>query len=171
MVYGAIVAVFGPLGMVAGGRLADRMAERGHNDSNLRVGPIAALALIASGLLYPIVSSANVAAALLVPTVFLTSAPLGVAPAAIQQMMPNPLRSLASAVYLFVINLIGLGSGPTAVALTTDYVFRDDNAVRHSLLVVAAASNVVSGFLLWRGMRHYRRGLEKLQEWGRPQTN
>ncbi len=31
--------------------------------------------------------------------------------------------------YLFIMNLIGLDLGPTAVALMTDYVFRDDRAV------------------------------------------
>jgi hypothetical protein len=30
---------------------------------------------------------------------------------------------------LFVINLIGLGLGPTAVAVFTDYVFNDGNMV------------------------------------------
>ena len=55
--------------------------------------------------------------------------PFGLAPAAIQQLMPNTMRGQASSLYLFVINLIGLGLGPTVVATLTQDVFHDKNAV------------------------------------------
>lgn len=51
-------------------------------------------------------------------------------------MMPNRMRGQASAVYLFVINIVGLGLGPTAVAITTQYVFGRDDAVSYSLAIV-----------------------------------
>ena len=38
VVYGSIVAVFGCLGIVFGGRLADYWAKRGRSDANMRVG-------------------------------------------------------------------------------------------------------------------------------------
>ena len=66
----------------------------------------------------------------------LAAAPFGISAAAIQQMMPNPMRGQASAVYLFIINMIGLGLGPTAVAVCTQYLFKRDDAVNYSLLVV-----------------------------------
>ena len=47
-------------------------------------------------------------AALMAPTVFFLSMPFGVAPAAIQEIMPNAMRGQASAIYLFVITLIVL---------------------------------------------------------------
>ena len=89
--------------------------------------------------------------------------PFGVAPAAIQQMMPNTMRAQASALYLFVINLIGLGLGPTAVATLTEDVFRDKNAVHLSLLVVGVVAHVVAAALLWLGLKHYRRSLGILE--------
>lgn len=64
--------------------------------------------------------------------------PFGVAPAAIQEIVPNEMRAQTSAIYLFVVNLVGLGLGPTAVALVTDYVFADDLAVRYSLVIVGS---------------------------------
>jgi len=71
--------------------------------------------------------------------------------------MPNTMRAQASALYLFVVNLIGLGLGPTAVAMTTDYVFADDLAVRYSLLSVATLAHVGSaGRGGNRGSRHLR---------------
>ncbi len=165
VVYGLIVAIFGTLGVAAGGRFADWMSERGQRDATMRVGLIVSLAWIPTGVLYPIVPDANWAAVLLIPTAFMTSAPFGVAAAAIQQMMPNNMRGQASAIYLFVINLVGLGIGPSAVAIFTDYVFRGDDSVRYSLLIVTTAAHLISAALLWRGLKPYRRSLDYLSEW------
>jgi hypothetical protein len=77
------------------------------------------------------------------------------------------MRGQASALYLFVINLIGLGLGPTAVAVMTDYVFRNDNAVNYSLLVVGTLTHIGSATLLWAGLKPYRRSLERLKEWAK----
>jgi len=164
-VYGLIVTIFGTLGVAAGGRFADWLAERGRRDATMLTGFIVSLAWLPFGMLYPIVSSPNLAAALLIPTVFLASAPFGVAPAAIQQMMPNAMRGQASAIYLFVVNLIGLGLGPYAVAATTQYIFRDDQAVRYSLLIVATIAHLVAAVLLWWGMKAYLISLERLKQW------
>ncbi len=165
IVYGAIVMVFATLGVVAGGWVADKMVARGRRDATMRIGLIVAVAWFPFGLLYPIVADASLAAALLVPSVFLASAPFGVAPAAIQQIMPNEMRGQASAIYLFVVNLIGLGVGPTAVAMTTDYVFRDDNAVNYSLLIVCSIAHVVSALLLWAGLKPFVQSLDRLKQW------
>lgn len=170
-VYGWIVAIASTLGIVAGGRLADWMVERGYRDATMRVGLIVSLAWLPSGMIFPLVSDATLAAWLIVPSAFFASAPFGVAPAAIQQMMPNSMRGQASAIYLFVVNLIGLGLGPTAVAMTTDYVFQDDNAVRYSLFVVATLAHVVAALLLWAGIKPFQRSLDHLQKWTAQQSN
>lgn len=164
-VYGWIVAIASTLGVAAGGWLADRMQERGWRDATMRVGLIVSLAWFPTGLLYPFVDNAWTAAALLVPSAFFASAPFGVAPAAITQIMPNPMRGQAAAIYLFVINLIGLGIGPTAVALTTDYVFRSDQMVNYSLCAVSAAAHIISTLLLWMGLKPYLQSLDRLQAW------
>jgi MFS family permease len=101
----------------------------------------------------------------LVPTIFVTSLPVGVAAAAIQEMMPNVMRGQASALYLFVINLIGLGLGPTAVALVTDYVFHNDNAVHYSLLIVGTIAHVGAALLLWLGLKPFVSSLDRLKDW------
>ena len=165
LVFGTIVAIFGTLGIVAGGWLADRMALRGYKDANMRVGLIVSLAWLPFGVLYPLVSSDTLAIVLMAPAVFLASAPFGVAPAAIQQMMPNAMRGQASAVYLFIVNLIGLGIGPTAVAMTTDYVFHDDFKVNYSLVIVATVAHLAAAALLWAGIKPFNRSLDRLKEW------
>jgi MFS family permease len=165
VVYGTIIMVFGALGIVFGGKLADWMVRRGYRDANMRVGMIAAMAWLPTGVLYPLMPDGNLAAALLAPTTFLVSMPFGVSAAAIQEMMPNEMRGQASATYLFVVNLIGLGLGPTAVAMMTDYVFRDDNMVNYSLLVVAAFAHAGSALLLWLGLKPYLNSLARLTQW------
>jgi MFS family permease len=164
-VYGWIVAIASTIGIVAGGRLADWMVERGYKDATLRVGLIAALAWLPFGLVYPLVSNGYWAAALLVPAAFLASAPFGVSAAAIQQMMPNSMRGQASAIYLFTINLIGLGLGPSAVAAATDFVFEDDQAVRYSLVSVATLAHLGATTLLWAGLKPFLVSLERLKQW------
>ena len=167
MTFGLIVAVAGTLGIIAGGRLADRLRLRGRLDAELRVALFAAVGWLPWGILYPLVPSGFWAATFLVPAIFFSSAPFGVAPAAVQQMMPNSMRAQASALYLFVINLIGLGLGPTAVALVTDHVFHDKASVGLSLLIVSLVADLVAIVLLWRGQRPYRESLDYLGRWNR----
>jgi len=165
VVYGAIVAVGGTLGIVAGGRFADWMASRGRADATLRVGLMVSLFWLLPGVFMYQVSSANLAVVLMALAQFFTSAPFGVAPAAIQQMMPPAMRGQASAVYLFVVNLIGLGMGPSAVAAVTQYFFGDDNMVRYSLLAVTTLAHAVSMLVLWMGLKPFRESLLYRDRW------
>ncbi|MBL8205848.1 MAG: MFS transporter [Blastocatellia bacterium] len=170
LVYGWIVTIAGPLGIVTGGRIADALIERGRREATMLVGMFAAVIYFAGGIFYPLMPSGQLAAAFIIPAAFFTSMPFGVAPAAIQQMMPNPMRGQASAIYLFVNNLIGLGIGPTAVALTTDYVFHDDQMVNYSLLIVNTVAHLGAALLLWAGLKHFRRSLDRLHEWNATRT-
>jgi len=165
IVYGSIVAVFGCLGIVFGGRLADWMAKRGRSDANMRVGLYSALGALPMVTLFPLMDTAFWASLLMAPTVFCLSMPFGVAPAAIQEIMPNSMRGQASAIYLFVITLIGLGVGPTAVALVTDFVFADDAALRYSLLIVTTLAVLMSIILLAKSLKPYRESVTRLEQW------
>jgi len=75
------------------------------------------------------------------------------------------MRGQVSAVYLFTINLIGLGAGPTAVALVTDHVFHSDGRVGSAILVVATTANLLSALILWSGRKAYVRSQDGLKEW------
>jgi hypothetical protein len=44
-------------------------------------------------------------------------------------------------------NVLGLALGPTLVAASTDYLFRDTLAVAHSLALVAAVAGPVASYL------------------------
>ncbi len=160
--YGAIVMVAGTLGVVSGGWLADRLSRRGSQDARIRAGLIASLVWLPVGVLFPLVPSPELALAMLAPAAFASSMPFGCAAAAVQEMVPGSMRGQASALYLFVVNLIGLGLGPTVVALFTDYIFADDAMLRYSLLIVATSAHLLSALLLWSGLAPFRATLQRL---------
>ena len=62
--------------------------------------------------------------------------------AALQMITPNQMRAQTTALYYFVINILGL-LGPTAVGLVTDFGFGDDDALRWSLAIVCAGASVL----------------------------
>ena len=75
------------------------------------------------------------------------------------------MRVQASALYFFVINLLGLTVGPTGVALFTDYVFRDDAMVRYSVACMAVLAGVfATGFLIYN-MGQYKKMVIESQAW------
>ncbi len=163
--YGSLVMVAGSLGIVFGGRLADALARKGMKDSNMRVGLLAAILTLLCNVVY-LVDNMTLLWVIMFFNVFTVAMPFGVAPAAIQEVMPNSMRGQASAIYLFVVTLIGLGIGPTAVALVTDYVFQDDYAVRYSIFWVASIITLGSIVLLWKGLKPYLEARETLAAWG-----
>ncbi len=165
IVSGLLMSTVGVLGILAGGHFADHLARRGYADANMRLGLIATLAWFPTGILFPLMPTGLSAVALLIPTYFMVSAPWGAAAAALQQVVPDRMRGQAAAVYLLAVNLIGLGVGPTAVALLTDFVFEDDSALNLSLLIVGTVSHIAAALLLWKGLRFFRESLERLRLW------
>ena len=95
---------------------------------------------------------------------FFISFPWGAAPAALQMVTPNRMRAQISAVFLFSINLLGIGTGPTLVALFTDHLFKSDNALHYSLAITVALSAPLAFFLLRLACNAYRHRYERLTE-------
>lgn len=162
-VYGVIVMICGSLGIIGAGRLADHLRARGRANSNIYVGVWIAIIWIPIHFLMLLAPSGVWATVWLVPAATLAAAPFGVAASAIQQMMPANMRGQASAVYLFILNLIGLGIGPTAVALFTQHVFHKDDALRYSMIIVFCAACLLSAALLARCLKPFLTSLGRLQ--------
>jgi MFS family permease len=163
IIYGLIVMVFGCLGILFGGWLTDRWLAQGRSDAALRVG-ICAAGVAILGSVYLLAGSGTLAAFLMVPSVFALGMPFGAAPAAIVAIVPNQMRGQTAAVYLFIVNLISLGLGPTAVALVTDYVFADDAALRWSILIVGTVANLAAIAFLAAGLKPYRETVRRSRD-------
>lgn len=165
VVYGSFVAVFGCIGIVSAGRFADYLRQRGRGNATLFVGMLVGIVSLPVNCLLYLAPSATWATIWLIPGCALAAAPFGIAPAAIQQMMPASMRGQASAVYLFSINLIGLGIGPTAVGALTQYAFRSDSAVRYSLVIVTSAACALGAVLLYGALKPFLASLERVRVW------
>ena len=160
--YGALVGIFGSLGIVSGGRFADSMLHRGIQDANFRVPLYASIGLLLAGCWWPLAKTAEAALLLVIPFVFLQASVFGVAPAGLGQAVPPKMRAQSSAGYLFVINIIGLGLGPSAVALITDYAFRNDAHVGWSLFVVCGGGILCSVGLWLAGLKPFQKSLREI---------
>ena len=157
LVYGVTTAICGAIGLLLGGAFADRLFSRGVLDAHLRIVRLAVLTSAPFLIAMPLMPDATLAAVVFAPAFLLASMHGGVAGAALQVISPNRLRGQITALYFFVANLIGLGLGPTAVALVTDYGFGDDAALRYSLAVVAAVALPISALILTFGFPAFRR--------------
>lgn len=157
LLQGSMTAVFGVLGSLAGGWLTDWWAKRGKADAPMLVGMVGAFGMLTCAGLYPLVPSASIAAALILPVNIFAALPWGAANAAVAQIMPPRLRGQGSALYQLVVNLIAGALGPTAVALMTDKVFGAESSLRYSLSVCAIVGMSITLALLAWGRPAFRR--------------
>jgi hypothetical protein len=63
-------------------------------------------------------------------------------------------------VYLFVVNLTGIGLGGTITALLTDGLFGSDDAVGYSMALVGVVAAPIAALVLRAGLPHFRRGVD-----------
>ncbi len=157
--YGIIMLICGPLGVNGGGWLADRLYGKGYKDGHMRAVLIGCAALIPFSVLVPLMPTPALALAALVPASIGGGIVSATGAAALMMIAPNQLRGQASALYYFVINLLGLTVGPTAVALVTDFVFGTDSALRYSIAIVSAVAGAGAVAVLFYCLAHYARSM------------
>ena len=79
--------------------------------------------------------------------------PLALFATGLQNASPNELRGLMAGCYVLTTNLIGLALGPASVALVSDYIFEDAQAVGKSLALVGTVFLPMAALLIWRGLK------------------
>ena len=85
----------------------------------------------------PLADTAGHAFLLLVPTYFFLVLAVGSGPATLQEVTPRRMRGMQHAFAVLAVNLIGLGLGPTIVALITDHVLHDEAKLGVSMAIAA----------------------------------
>lgn len=163
--YGAIIVVFGTAGVVAGGWAGDKVVASGRENGRLLVMVTGSFAVAPFALFYPLVDNITLVLVLLSGSTFFSTFAMAPGAAAIQELMPNQMRGFASAVLIFVINIIGLGLGPSAVAGMTDFYYRDEMMLRYSLAYLPAIILVVGGFIGMAGLKPYKESRRRVDEW------
>lgn len=154
---GIIILVFGSAGVVCGGLLSDYLMRRGYADAPIRAALIGAAVLVPLGVIAPLVPNPYLSLLLFCPLMFAGSFPFGPATTALQLISPANMRAQVSAVYLFCVNLTGIGLGATVTALVTDFVFADDAKLHFSMAAVSAAGGTAAIAMLLLALQPYRR--------------
>ncbi|MDH3481450.1 MAG: MFS transporter [Gammaproteobacteria bacterium] len=159
---GIIAAIFGGTGIICGGLFCDWLSNRGHTDAPIKAGLAGTVMLLPFAIAAPLVGNPSFSLMLFAPLLFFVSFPFGPAAAGLQMVTPPRMRAQMSAVYLFVVNLTGIGFGGTAVALITDFVFHDDMMLHWSMALVAAIGGVLAILLLALAQKPFRRTISEL---------
>ncbi|MEN9508609.1 MAG: hypothetical protein RLZZ621_1172 [Gemmatimonadota bacterium] len=150
LLQGVLTSTLGVAGVLFGGRLTDRWNARGMVDAPLRVGMLGAVGMLVCAGLYPVMPNATWTVVLLLPVNVFATMPWGAANAAIAEAMPSHMRGQGSAIYQLVVNLVSGVLGPTAVAVVTDTVFGDPQALGWSLSLNAVfGMSAVLALLAW----------------------
>jgi MFS family permease len=154
--FGLIVTIFSTLGVLAGGWLADRYNKQGVVDGKIKVGIISGVGILLSTFIF-LLSDANLILLSLSIPAFFMSFPFGASVAAVQEIMPNRVRGLASSIFLFFVNIIGMGGGPFLVAFFTDSIFHDEKMIKYSLVALYLVSGLATTFFYVLTQKPYQK--------------
>lgn len=163
-VYGWIIVVFGTAGVICGGFLADRLSER-FRAGRIMVMMITGVATLPFALIYPLTDNITLMLVCLALSTFFATFSTGAGPSALQEIMPNQMRGIASAVMIFVVTILGLGLGPTVIALVTDFIYGDPADLRYSLAYVPMGVLALSFLFAAIGLKPYARSRDYLENW------
>jgi len=162
--YGLIIAVLGTLGVACGGVLADFLAARFRSGRMmvLVLSPVLTLPFLIA---YPLAGDARLSLLLVGFATFFGTLPTGAGASSLQEIIPNQMRGLFSALLIFVVNLLGLGLGPTAIAAFTDYVLHDESQLLYSLAIVPTSILVISGLCALAALKPYAASRDYFERW------
>ena len=151
------IFVCGGGGIIVGGIVADRFSRAGRHDANLRAGAVGGLGLVPTAIAAPLMPSFEWAALAYAGVFFFASFPFGAAAAALQIMAPPDLRARLSAIYLLVLNLLGIGLGPLMIAAMSDYLLGGKAHLGAAMAITGAVMAPIGTAILVMTFGRYRR--------------
>jgi MFS family permease len=155
--FGLLLLTFGVGGMWLGGLISDRLAAGGRGIAGATavvfwgetLGGVAAA-------IFGWMPTAAGSLAVLSVAVLCFAAAVAVGPVIIQHLAGERIRGQSIAIYLFVVNIFGLGFGPTLIAACSDYVLRDERSVGKAVGLVALVVMPIAAWLLHLTHRRLR---------------
>jgi len=145
-----LIGLTGIIGTYLGGYLGDRF---GQNDKRwyMFIPGAATLISVPFAALFYSTGDPVLALFLAIPGAILGPMYLGPTFGMTQTLVPPAMRATASALMLFVLNLIGLGLGPVAAGVLSDLLKPEYGveSIRYSLFILAVGGN------LWSALHYY----------------
>jgi len=155
-----LIGLTGIIGTYLGGYLGDRMGKK---DKRWYMGipGIATIISVPFAVLFYTTGDPMLAIVLAIPGAILGPMYLGPTFAMTQTLVPPAMRSTASAILLFVLNLIGLGLGPVFAGFLSDTLRPGygEESIRYSLLILAVTGNIWSALHYYLASRTLREDL------------
>lgn len=159
LMIGLLAGTGGAVGILVGGWVSDKAAAR--DQSNAMIAPAICAVLQAPFLIFALLTNNTVLAlALLIVPYLLNSIFYGPVYATAQGVVPPHMRATASAILLFMMNMIGLGLGPLCIGIISD-VFQSGGmdsgeSLRRALVISTCISvpGVVLYFLARRTIKN-----------------
>lgn len=159
---GCVVGLSGMAGMIIGGFWADRLWQRGVTDGYMRVIAISAGSSAIFFVLAPLMPTIPLTLAVLSIGCVCQGMQSGLPAGAIQQITPNDLRARVTAGCFLAVGLIGLGMGPTAVAIGSEYIFGEAN-VGQAIALSSAIFIPLAASLLMLGLKPFRQAVARME--------
>lgn len=156
---GVLMIGVGLISVLASGWLCD-VFQRRWQDGYVLVALIGFVFMLIGYVLFPLMPTPTLAILLMIPATIGGAVPTAAGTAALLAIAPANMRAQITAIYYLILNMIGLFVGPTAVAMITNYYFRDEAQIRYSLTIVSAVSMLagIAGLLYLRP--HFRARVE-----------
>ncbi len=142
-----ITALGGIIGSFSGGVMADRWG-RTHPRARTYVGMSGALLSIPFNVASVLLADHRLALLCFFPATIGATLWFGPATSIVQDLAPPAMRATASAVFIFILTIIGLGAGPQMIGILNDWIGTPD-AIRYSLLSVAIVMNLLAAWFFW----------------------
>ena len=165
---GLIIGIFGGVGTFLGGMLSDKL---GVKDARwyMWLPAIGFLVAVPFGAGVFLVDSVFLSLAFYTVPAFLVNLYTGPTFGMTQSLAPLAMRAAASALLLFIINIIGLVFGPTTIGILSDYLqtgwqMTDVESLRYSLLA-ANFIYLISFANYFLASRHIKQDLERAAQY------
>lgn len=154
--YGMIVMIVGPAGLLSGGWISDFITRRRGHGAHIAIvfaSIVSALPLMAA---IGLTSNSTLLLILVAISHYLLALPAGVLPAYIQIETAPESRSQMSALYVFIINIVAIGIGPSLIGFISSLAPGDPTALRTAITAVSVpflAGSAVILFFMLRGSK------------------
>ncbi len=157
LMLGIAIIIGGVLGFVGGGWLGDKLSRRGGFIGRLRVGVLVALLGLPATIIFSWHPNPYITIALVGVIYMCAAGSLPSAVAVLNQLAPNQMRGQLSALFIFSVNIVGLGFGATLVALASDYIFSGATGLRYALALTTPIGYVLSALCFRLSYKSFER--------------
>ena len=157
-----IIGVGGAIGVFSSGVLADKLGKRDKR-WYMWVAVCACAISIPFQISMFLVDSPYTALLLLIVPAILSNAYLGATIACVHSMVGLKMRAVSSALLFFILNMIGLGLGPTSIGLLSD-TLADQHGVDslgYAMMYIIPSAMFISGIFYLLASRYIRDDLAK----------